>query len=124
DGRALLGIWQVGLECRQIQMRAECRSGHRHGDLAEQLIALALEHRVARHVDLEIEVAGRTASGTHLALAGQLDARALVDTRWDRDRDRTARAYPALTGALGARIGDHGAEAVACGAGPRRADVA
>ena len=75
-------------------------------------------------VDLDVEVAGRAAAGADLALAGQLDARALVDAGRDGDGERAAGADPSVSPALVARVGDDGAEAVAGGAGTRRADVA
>ena len=75
-------------------------------------------------VDLDVEVAGRATAGPDLALAGELDAGALVDAGRDGDGERAARADPAVAAALEARVGDDRAVAVARGARARRADVA
>ena len=75
-------------------------------------------------VDLDEQVAGRAAAGADLALLGELDPGAGVDTGRDLDGQRAARADPALAGALAAGVGDDGAEAAAGRAGPQGADLA
>ncbi len=74
--------------------------------------------------DLDVQVAGRAAAGADLALAGQLDAGAVVDTGRDLDGERTAGAHPAVAGALGARGRHDGAETLALRARPRGHDLA
>ena len=93
-------------------------------DVAAQVGAVAGEDRVRRDVDLDVQVTGRTAAGADLALVGELDAGAGVDAGRDLDRDRAARAHPAVAGALAARVGDDLAVAAAGVARPQRADLA
>src|ERR1041385_5666346 len=50
-----------------------------HRNLAEQIVAIAVEERVLLHVDDDVEVAGRTAAGTRLAFAAQAQALAAGD---------------------------------------------
>ena len=82
------------------------------------------EDLVLGNVDLDVQVAGRAAAGTDLALARQLDAVARVDTGGDLDVDGPAGPNPAVARALAARVGDDGAEAAAGGARPHRAHLA
>ena len=57
-------------------------------------------------VDLDVEVARRSATRADLALGGELDAGAGVDPGRDLHGDRATRAHPAVAGALPARLGD------------------
>ena len=63
----VVGVGEVGLERLHGHLRAEGRSGHRdpYGDL--EVVALAAEHLVLGHVELDIEVAGRAAARADLA---------------------------------------------------------
>src|SRR5699024_1743816 len=85
---------------------AEHRVHHRHPHGAVQVLAVADEHRVGALVDLDVQVAGRTAAGADLALAGQTDAHAAAHTGRDLGRDGATLADAPLTGALAARVGD------------------
>ena len=85
---------------------------------------MAGEGRVRVDVDLDVEVTGRAAAGADLALLGELDAGAVVDTGGDLDVEGATRADPAVAGALAARVGDDRAEAAAGGARAQRADLA
>ena len=58
---------------------------------------------VRQLVDLDVQVAGGAAAGADLALARELDARAVVDTGRDLHRQGAAGADPAVAGALRAR---------------------
>src|SRR5262249_11838247 len=82
-----------------------------------QISAVALEKRVRRNREKDVEIAGRPAAHTGLALARKTDARAILDARRNVDRERTlardaARARARRTGAL-----DHLAASLAPGAG-------
>src|SRR5581483_10146372 len=67
----------------QRHLRAEGRRGHRDRDRAVQVVAAPLEGLVRQLVDLDVQVTGRTATGADLALTGELDPRAVVDTGRD-----------------------------------------
>ena len=97
--------------------------GHRDRDRGVQVAAVPVERGVVRDVDLDVEVAGRSAARADLALLGQLDAGAGVDARRDLDGQGAARADAAVTGALPARVGDDRAEAAAGRTRPQRADL-
>ena len=77
------------------------RQGHQRGP------ALAHEQRVLPHADRDVEVAGRTATPGSLALAAQLQARRVVDTRGNADVQLVGPALRAAAAARGARVGDH-----------------
>src|SRR5690606_39740934 len=83
-----------------------------------------LEDRVRALDDLQEQVAGRAAAGADLALAGELDVRAVLDTGRDPHLDHAAGAHPAVAGALLTGVPDDGAVAAALGARPRRHDLA
>ncbi len=100
------------------------RRRHRDGDRAVQVVAAPLERGVREFVDLDVEVTGGTAAGPDLALAGELDPRAVVDTGRDLHRQGPAGADAPVARALRARRRDHGAEALALRAGPGRHDLA
>ena len=80
--------------------------------------ALALEQRVALHVQEDVEVARRCAACARLALARQADARAFVDAGRDVDVERAGLLDPARAAALRARIDDLLARALAGRTGP------
>ena len=82
------------------------------------------EGLVRRDVDLDVEVAGRAAAGTDLALVGQLHAGAGVDAGRDLHGQGAARTDPAVTRALAARVGDDRAEAAAGRARAQGPDLA
>ena len=55
--------------------------------LAVQVVVLAPEHRMLRHVDDDVEIAGRSALGAVLAFAGQAQALARGDAGRNLDRE-------------------------------------
>src|SRR5690606_34115961 len=57
-------------------------------DAGVQIAAPALELRVRRQADAQIEVAGRTAARSVLSLARDADTRAVADARRDADVHR------------------------------------
>src|SRR3954451_19372368 len=76
------------------------------------MVALGLEHRRLRDVGDHVQIARRTAAQAGLALARELDARALAHPRGDVDPVALDLAQAAFTGAGRARLLDHGAGAV------------
>src|SRR3546814_11484477 len=67
--------------------------------------ALAIEQRMPRDMDEDVEIARRRAARARLAFARQADARALVDPGGDIDRQRPGSVDPDLAAAVAARIG-------------------
>ena len=59
---------------------AQRRRGERNRHLAMQVVAVALEHRVLLDVNLDVQIARRTAVDARLAVARRADAHAVVDT--------------------------------------------
>ncbi|GAB7545643.1 hypothetical protein CS8_053260 [Cupriavidus sp. 8B] len=81
-----------------------------------QVVAVALEHRVLLDMDFHIQVARGAAVDARLAIARRTDAHALVDAGGNLHFQRLLRLQLALAVALGARLGDVLAGAVALGA--------
>ena len=106
------------------EVGAERGGRHRDLDRAVQVVAAPLEDLVRTLDDLQEQVSRRAAAGADLALAGELDVRAVLDARGDADLDRTAGAYAAVTRALLARVADDRPEAAALGARPGGHDLA
>ena len=119
-----VGLGHVRLEQGQLDRRTECGCGHRHRDVAAQVGAVAGEHRVGRHVDLDVEVPGGSTARADLALVGELDTGAGVHACRDLHGDRPARADASVAGALAAGLGDDLAVATAGGTGAEGADLA
>src|SRR5659263_235152 len=67
--------------------------------------------------DSQVHVARRATGRADLALPGELDPGARLHTGGDVNVQGATAAHPALTGALRAGVGDHGAEPVAGGTG-------
>src|SRR6202034_3667967 len=78
---------------------------------------LPLEDRVRALHHLEEQVTGRAAARAGLALAGQLDVRAVLDAARDPALQRPPGARRAVAVALRARAGQDGAVAAAVRAG-------
>src|SRR6185312_7297412 len=91
------------------------REGDRHP--AEDVGAVALEELVRLDRQEDVEVARRTAAQAGLALIGQPDARAVLDTGRDVHRQRALLDDAALAGAFGAGVLDHLAASLAGRAG-------
>src|SRR5690348_8041864 len=97
---------------------------HRDRHRAVQVVALPLEDGVRALDDLEEQVARRTAARADLALAGQLDVRAVLDAGRDPHLDRPPGPHPAVAVALRAGPDQHGAVPAAAGADPGHHDLA
>src|SRR5215210_395938 len=74
----------VAVDGRDRDPRPERRLRDRHVGLVDELGALALELRMWRHVDGDVEAARRTAPRPRLALVRQTDLVSLVDPGRDR----------------------------------------
>src|SRR5437667_9984217 len=91
------------------QRGAQRGRDHRDRHRAVQVVTLPLEDGVRALHDLEEQVAGRAAAGADLALAGQLDMRAVLDTGRDPYLDRPPGPHPAVAVALRAGPDQNGA---------------
>src|SRR5688572_19919466 len=112
-----LDLGVLALDGRDVDLRPQRRLGDRKLGLEVQLRALALERRVRRDVDRDVQAAGHAAARSHLALVGQPDLVALVDARRDRHAQAPAALRPALAVAGVARVLDDLALAPAARAG-------
>src|ERR1700761_2906080 len=82
-----------------------------------QIVAIALEHAVLLDVDLDEQIARRTAVQTRLAVAGRADAHAVIDAGRDLHFERLGLLDLARAVAIHARLGDIAAGAMAFRAG-------
>src|SRR5947209_2843342 len=102
---------------RHLDGAAERRRRHRDRHPAEDVGAVALEDRVGRDADENVEVAWRGAVHPGFALAGEADAGAVLDPGRDIDRQCLLAADAALATAALARFLDDLSRALAGGAG-------
>src|SRR6185312_1397660 len=107
----------LGVERRHLDAAAERGLHHRDRHLAVDVGSLALEQLVAAHREEHVEVARRAAARAGLALAGEADARAVLDAGRDVDLERLVAPHAALAGTGAARLVDHLARAMAGRAG-------
>src|SRR3974377_1856062 len=82
-----------------------------------QIGAVALEEGMRRDRKEDVEIAGRAAAQSRLALAGQANAGAVLDAGRDIDRERALAGGPAETAAGGAGLVDYLAAAMTGRAG-------
>src|SRR3954470_7000300 len=66
---------------------AEHRGRQRHLDARRQIVAVALETAVRQHLHAQVEIAGASAAGAGLALAGDAHPRAVADAGRDAHVD-------------------------------------
>src|SRR5262245_21446551 len=90
---ALGARWNVdarhlAVERRHLDVAAQRRLHHRDRHAAMHVRALALEEQVAAHRQEDVEIARRPAACAGLALAGEADARAVLDAGRDVDLER------------------------------------
>src|SRR5690606_5687308 len=90
---------------------------HGNGDLAMEIVAIALEDRVLADPDLDEEVSRRATGDARLAVAGRADPHPVLDAGGDVDLEGLLLLDAALALAGGARLGNHLAAAVAGRAG-------
>ncbi len=71
-----------------------------------QVVTVALKHIVRFQVNLDVQIAGRPAVHSRLALAGQANALSFIDARRDADLEHLVLLDAAGALAVGARIGN------------------
>ena len=96
-----LHLGLAAVEGRHLELAAERRGGHRHRHAAEDVGAVALEELVRLDRQEDVEVARRPAAQARLALAGEADARAVLDAGRDVDRERALLGDAAGAAAFG-----------------------
>src|SRR6185312_16100592 len=101
------------IERLERRLGAENRIRHLHLECRQEVVAVAAEHVVVAHLDLEIEVTVRAAGRADLTLRRHLQAQPGVDARGNVDGDGAARANAALALAGGAWVRDDRAVAAA-----------
>ena len=97
---------RVPFERRNLDLAAQRRDGEADRHFAVQVRALALEDRVRLQVDDDVEIAGRAAVHSGLALAGEPDPVVLVDARGDLHRQRLVLLDAPGAVARGTGVGD------------------
>src|SRR5919202_3262837 len=109
----------LAVEGVQGEGGAQRGGGHRQGDPAVQVLAVPGEDVVRPLGDLHVQVAGRTAAGTDLAVAGEPDPHAVLDAGRDLDRDGPPGPHAPVATALETGLRDDlpGAGAGRAGAG-------
>src|SRR5262249_44439863 len=107
----------AALDGRHLDRAAKRRGRHRDRHAAEDVGTVALKDRMRRDADEDVEIAGSGAARPGFALAGEADARAVLDTRWDADRQGFFATYAALPAAGFARLVDRLTRALAGRAG-------
>src|SRR6185369_11952180 len=108
----------AAVERRHLNLAAERHRREVHGNLAEEVHAVAAEERVLTHVHDDVEVAGRSAGGAGFAFADEPQLLAGGDARGNLDRNLTVARDASRAAALGARLRDDLAGAAALRAGP------
>src|SRR5271168_1405230 len=107
----------LAVERRHLDGSAQRRRGEADGYLAGQMAAVTFEDGVFAHPDLHIQIPGRTTVAARLALAGQTNTIAGIDSRGDLHGQRLILANAALPVAGVAWIGNDLAAAFAARAG-------
>src|ERR1039458_2601684 len=120
-GLGALGNFQdmFAIERGDGNLRAQRRLRERNWNGAIQVFAFTLEERMFLGVQHDVEITGRSAVKTGLALARVEHARAFLDPRGNSYRYRALARNAALASALGAGVHDQFARALAGGAGAR-----
>src|SRR5262245_39110383 len=72
-----------------LELAAERSLHHGDGHAAMQISAVALEERMRRNREEDVEITGRPAAHAGLALARKADARAVLNAGRNVDRERT-----------------------------------
>src|SRR5690606_2761220 len=108
---------QLPVVPRHLDTAAQSRRGEGHRRAAEQGRAVALEARIAREMEENVDVARRAAASPRLAYAGQGDEGAFDAAGGDVHGQRLALLDPAFAPAGRTGIGDRLAHAAAGRAG-------
>src|SRR5579871_281354 len=105
------------VQCRHFERAAERRADERHRAPAIKIMTVALEDRMRRERDEDVEIARGSAIEARLAFAGEADARAFLDAGGDVDLERAFLLHLARAAAGFARRAHVTAGAAAIGAG-------
>ena len=100
-----------------VDFTAKCGGGKADGHFAIKVLAVALENIVFLDVDDDVEIATRTATDAGLAVAGDAEARAVVNAGGDFNFDAARQLGATFATAFGARALDRLAGATAARAG-------
>src|SRR5262249_42471764 len=112
-----LHLGLAAIDGRNLEAAAERCRHHRDRHAAMQIGAVALEEHVRGEREENVEIAVRPAAHAGFALAGETDARAVLDSGRDIDRERALARHAAGAGAIRTRIVDHLAAALTGHAG-------
>src|SRR5690606_607771 len=107
-GLRSLGQVDLGPPAQQGHPHFTAEGGRCHGDgnLAVEVVAVALEHRVLAYADLDEQVARRTAVDPGLAVAGRADPHPVLDPGGNVDLQGLLLLDAPLPVAFGAGIGN------------------
>ena len=111
------------VERLDLRLGAERGLGDADGQRGVEVVALALEARVAGDREVDEERAARAAPLPGRAALGQPQRRPVLDAGRHLHRERVLLHAPALAAAVGARVGDHLAGAAAARAGDAGHDL-
>src|SRR5437868_9389862 len=112
------------LQCRYCDFCPQGSLGKRYRNNAVQIIAFSLEERMFLHVQNNIQIARRTAVEASFAISCETDAGAVFHARGDFRVDVPLSQNSTFSLALGTRIRNHAACALASGTGTRNAEKA
>ena len=98
---------------RHVDLSAQRGGGERHGEVAEDIVAVALEELVGLLLDEDDQVSRRTAVRSAVPLAGDRDVVALGNARGNVDRDRLVDLLASVAAAGSTRIDNHASGAAA-----------
>ena len=101
-----------------MNLPPEHERGVAHRDLAQQIVAVAVEERMLPDVDDDVQIAGGGAPAPERAFAGQPQALGGGNAGGNLDRQLALAADPPLAVTCPARLGDDAADAAAVMAGP------
>src|SRR5471030_714070 len=89
---------------RHFDLTAKRRRGERNRHLAMQVVAVAFEHRMLLDVNLDVQIAARTAVDARLAVTRRANPHAVVNTRWNLHFQRLRFLHLARAVAMSARL--------------------
>src|SRR5205823_6567763 len=109
-------------EGRNFRPRTECRLRETDGELADDVVVVPAENRVRLDGDVAVQVAGRRALLTGLALAGDAHGLAFVHAGGDAHRHDALLELPSGPATAGAVLADDGSASAAVRAGRHHAE--
>ena len=112
------------VEGGEHELGAEGSLNDGDGQRGDQVVAIAREHFVRSHADVNVEVAGSPTARPNCATPGQSQGGTRVDACRHIDLERLLRDDPSVALAAGARSDDHLTETAAAWAGAGRDHLA